>query len=87
MSVRKVLGLVVLWILSLFMVASIVKAQVFEPARPLLEPRIASGPDVGFRIEALQGGTVIGKIVVRVDDKWIEARVGSLPGARPVSPE
>jgi hypothetical protein len=87
MSVRTMLSLTVLWVLSLFVVASVVKAQVFEAPRPLLEPRIVSGPNVGFRIEADQNGTPVGKIVVRVDGKWIEARIGALPGVRPVRPE
>ena len=87
MSVRTMLSLTVLWVLSLFVVASVVKAQVFEPAHPLPEPRIVSGPNVGFRIEAEQNGTPLGKIVVRVDGKWIEARIGGLPRVRPLRPE
>ena len=56
-------------------------------APTLPEPRIASGPDFGFRIEADQKGTPIGKLVIRVDGKWIEARVAAVPGVRPVRPE
>lgn len=87
MSVRTILSLALLWVMSLLMVASVVKAQVFEPPRPLPEPRIVSGPDVGFRIEADQRGVAVGTLVVRVDGKWIEARVGGLPGTRRVHPE
>jgi len=87
MSVRTILSLAVLWVLSLFVVGSIVKAQVFELPRPLPEPRIVTGPDFGFRIESDQGGVPVGKLVVRVDGKWIEARVGALPGTRPIRPE
>jgi hypothetical protein len=65
----------------------VVKAQVFEMPRRLPEPRIVSGPDLGFRIEADQKGTPIGKLVIRVDGEWIEARVAALPGVRPVRPE
>lgn len=87
MSIRRILSLGLLCVLSLFVVASVVKAQVFELPRPLPEPRIVSGPDLGFRIEGDQRGTLIGKLVVRVDGKWIEARVAAVPGVRPVRPE
>jgi hypothetical protein len=87
MSTRRILSLALLWVLSLFVVASVVRAQVFEMPRPLPEPRIVSGPDFGFRIESEQGGNPLGKLVVRVDGKWIEARVGTMPGARTVRPE
>ena len=86
MSIRRILTLALLC-LSLFAVAAAVKAQVFEMPSPLPEPRIVSGPDFGFRIEADQKGTPIGKLVVRVDGKWIEARVAAVPGVRPVRPE
>ena len=87
MSSRTILSLAVLWMLSLFVVSSVTKAQVFEVPRPLPEARIVSGPDFGFRIESDQGGIPVGKLVVRVDGKWVEARIGTLPGARPIRPE
>jgi hypothetical protein len=86
MSIRVIVSLAMLWVVSLF-VASGVRAQVFEIPRPLPEPRIVSGPDFGFRIEADQSGTPVGKLVVRVDGKWIEARVDAAPGLRRVGPE
>ena len=87
MSIRAIVSLAMLWVLSVFVVASAVKAQVFEVPRPLPEPKVVSGPDLGFRIEADQSGTPVGKLVVRVDGKWIEARLAPLPGIRPVRPE
>jgi hypothetical protein len=87
MSFRTIISLAALWVMSLFMVASAVKAQVYEPPRPLPEPRVVSGPDFGFRIEGDQGGVPVGRLVVRVNGKWIEARVGNSPGVRPVGPE
>lgn len=82
MSVRTIVSLALLWVVSLFVVASVVKAQVFEAPRLLPEPRILSGADVGFRIEAEQGGVAVGRVMVRIDGKWIEARVGNVPGTR-----
>jgi hypothetical protein len=87
MTVRTIVGLASLWVVSLFLVASVVKAQVFEPPRALPEPLVVSGPDFGFRIESEQGGVPVGKLVVRVNGKWIEARIGNVPGTRPVRPE
>jgi hypothetical protein len=85
MSVRGIIGLALLWTLSLFAVSSIVKAQVYEMPRPLPAPKVVSAPDFGFRIEADQGGTPVGRLVVRVDGKWIEARIASVPGAKKIS--
>jgi hypothetical protein len=85
MTTRTILSLALLWMLSLFVVASVVKAQVFEIPRARPESRIVSGPDFGFRIEGDQGGIPVGRLVVRVDGKWIEARVGSVPGTPRVS--
>ena len=87
MSLKAIFSVFMLWVLSLFVVASAVKAQVFEVPRSLPEPRIVSGADFGFRIEAEQKGTPIGRLVVRVDGKWLEARVAATPGVRPVRPE
>jgi len=35
-------------------------------------PTVVSGSDVGFRIERTQGGIQIGKIVVRINGRWVE---------------
>jgi hypothetical protein len=87
MSMKVILSVAMLWLLSLFVVASAVKAQVFEIPRSLPEPRIVSGPDFGFRIEAEQRGKPVGTLVVRVDGKWLEARIAAAPGVHPVRPE
>jgi hypothetical protein len=66
-----VIGL--LWIISLFTVGSIVRAQIPNP----VTPKVLAGADVGFRVEATQGDRVIGQIVVKVNGKWVEATLGS----------
>jgi hypothetical protein len=39
------------------------------------EPRVLSGPDIGFRIDGVNpAGEPVGALVVRIDGKWIEAR-------------
>lgn len=44
------------------------------PLRPL-SPTVLSGDDVGFRVEAEQGGVAVGRLVVRIDGKWVEAEL------------
>jgi hypothetical protein len=84
MSLRSTLSLALVWVLSLFVVAAVVKAQVFE-IRPLPEPTIVSGADFGLRIEGDQNGTPVGTLVVRVNGQWIEARIGSVNRAPRIS--
>jgi hypothetical protein len=49
-------------------------------------PTVMAGPDVGFRVEAIDGDNApLGHIVVRVNGKWVEARIGGVFNtARPV---
>lgn len=79
MSIRTIFAFAVLWVLSLLVVASVVKAQSFQIV-PLPEPKIVSGADFGLRIEGDQNGTAVGTLVVRVNGKWIDAREGSVAG-------
>jgi hypothetical protein len=79
MSTRTILTVAILWVLSLFVVVSIVKAQAYA-IRPLPEPTTVSGTDFGFRIEGDQNGTAVGTLVVRVNGKWIDAREGNVRG-------
>lgn len=38
-------------------------------------PYVLSGPDVGFRIERMRSDTPVGRIVVRIDGKWVDAEL------------
>jgi hypothetical protein len=78
MSLRAWLALGLVWVSSLFAVGAAVSAQSRE-LRTLPEPRVLSGPDLGFRVVALHGETPTGHIVIRVNGEWVEARVGQ-PG-------
>ena len=53
-------------------------AQVGEERR-VQPPVTVMGDDVGFRIEAYKGNTVLGTLVVRVKGKWIDAQLGGGP--------
>jgi hypothetical protein len=47
---------------------------------PLPEPVVFSGPDIGFRVEGRTGDMPTGKIVIRVNGKWVEVQIGGPPG-------
>jgi len=55
------------------------KPPVFQtrPDVPLTAPTILSGPDIGFRVESWRGDTPIGKLIVKVDGKWVEVEFAS----------
>jgi len=50
-------------------------AQIFSPERAD-QPVTLSGNDIGFRIESRRGDTIVGRLVVRVDGKWVDAEFG-----------
>jgi hypothetical protein len=60
----------IVWALSLVAVATITaSAQSFL----LIEsPQIVSGNDIGFRLERTQDGIPVGKMVIRIDGKWVD---------------
>ena len=80
MSLRRWFGIGLVWSLSLFAVGSIVAAQI--PQMTPVTPKVLAGADVGFRVEATQGGRVVGQIVVKVNDKWVEATLGTAQGPK-----
>jgi hypothetical protein len=44
-------------------------------------PTVIAGENVGFRVEGLRGSTPVGRIVVMVKERWVEAEIagGTLP--------
>jgi hypothetical protein len=49
-------------------------------------PTVMTGENVGFRVEGLRGGTTpVGRIVVMVNGRWVEAELASGPGTTPLS--
>jgi hypothetical protein len=34
---------------------------------------VLSGNDIGFRVEGRKGSVVVGRFVVRIDGKWVDA--------------
>ena len=69
--------LAILWALSLVtvsVISSAAQAQRRQPGFEMLTvaPAVVSGNDVGFRIERTQDGMPVGKVVVRVDGRWVD---------------
>ena len=72
--------LAVVWALSLVAVGALSSfAQVpFNGIRergfpaPMQLPTVVSGSDVGFRIERSVDGIQVGRVVVRVDGRWVD---------------
>jgi hypothetical protein len=77
MATRK-LVLVGAWALSLVIAATVAYAQA-RAYVPLPEPRVFTGADVGFRLEGMHGDLPTGSVVIRINDRWVEAKVG-VPG-------
>ncbi len=74
MSMRARVGLLGLWVASLGAVAALAAAQAPSNQR---EPAVISGADLGFRVEGMQRGFPVGKLVVRIDGQWVEVVVAA----------
>ena len=71
--------LAILWTISLLainMISSSAQAQRGQPQLNLLteQPTVISGNDVGFRIERTQDGIPVGKVVVRINGRWVDTQ-------------
>ena len=77
MPVRRIAVFALLWVASLLVVVTIARAQVY-PINPLPQPKVIFGPDFGIRIEGEQNGVPVGPLVVKINGKWVEARIGSV---------
>jgi len=76
MPVRTIFTLAMFWVLSLLAVGTIANGQSYG-VNPLPEPKIVAGPDLGFRVEGEQKGAPVGRLVVRINGRWVEANLGS----------
>ena len=75
---RIYLVITIVWVASLAAVGVAGQVAAQAPAfRPLPEPKVMSGADVGFRVEGMYGNVPSGVIVLRVNDQWVEARIDS----------
>jgi hypothetical protein len=84
---RPIFGLVMVLVLlfaaGAFALGQKVKPPSFDAPRVQVGPppsSVFSGADVGFRVEGYRDdGTPYGRVVVRIDGKWIGAELGPSP--------
>jgi hypothetical protein len=83
MTLRTGVNLIVL---TVFLVVAAVwaSAQVAGPPSAtgltpmdLVAPTVISGSDLGFRIESSKDNVPVGRLVVRVSGRWVDAQVGT----------
>jgi hypothetical protein len=74
MPKRIIVILVAVWIASLVAVAAVTAQVMPQP----VAPKVLSGADIGFEVTAIDhtDGTAVGRIVIKVKDKWVTARLG-----------
>ena len=83
MSLRKRVGMVLVWVVSLVAAWSLGYAQVPQGQRPSKFP-LFSGRDFGFRVDQMKmdpatgviEGSPTGTFVVRINGSWYEAHQG-----------
>ena len=76
--------LFVAWAVSLVIVGALTAAaQQQVPRAPFLTvaPEFVSGNDLGFRIERTVEGVPVGKLVIRVDGRWVDVVTPSTNGS------
>jgi len=76
--------LFVAWAVSLVIVGALTAAaQQQLPRAPFLTvaPEFVSGNDLGFRIERTVEGVPVGKLVIRVDGRWVDVAAPSANGS------
>jgi hypothetical protein len=78
MSMRTRVGIIVLWVVSLAAVGLWGQTRV-----PLSGSRIISGPDLGFRVDRVEGSRVTGTLMIKLDGQWMV--VGDASGVRPLT--
>ena len=73
-------------VLTVFLVvtAAWVSAQVIRPPSEtglqpmdLVAPTVISGSDLGFRIESNKDNVPVGRLVIRINGRWVDAQVGT----------
>lgn len=77
MTVGRRVALVVVWVLSLVGVGVWAGSGEVRIARP----HVVSGEDLGFQVVSIRGNTRIGRLVVRIDGKWVDVQFA--PGIVP----
>ena len=62
------------WRVALVVLVSAVLGAWASAQAPQQAPVIISGSDIGFQVESQRGGIPVGRLVVRVEGRWVEAQ-------------
>ena len=81
MRFRTLIVAVVVALASSFATWKLATAQVVA-IKPV-PARVMTGADIGFRVEGLRGDVPVGRLVVRVNERWVEAELATF--ASPLS--
>jgi hypothetical protein len=73
MSLRQLIVVAALLLTAFLVGARAIHAQQFLT---LEQPTVVAGPDVGFRVERMDRGIPVGKLVVKVNGRWVDAEIG-----------
>ena len=73
MSIRHLIVIAVL-LASALMAGVRLGAQVARNPVPV-PPTVMAGPDVGFRVEGVDGDMPVGRLVLRIKGNWVEAQI------------
>ena len=71
---------------ALAVVCSLITWKLAAAQAPAYTPvpvRVFTGSDIGFRVESLRGDTPVGRLVVKVNGRWVETDFA--PSVRPLS--
>lgn len=78
-------GVNLIFLMVFLIVAAVwASAQVTPPPGPrgrdvmkLVAPTVISGSDLGFRFESNTDNVPVGRLVVRINGRWLDAQVGT----------
>jgi hypothetical protein len=79
---RKRIALLVVWALSLIIVAAFAHAQI-PPPPGNTTPTFISGNNLGFQVEHRRGDHVTGTLMVRINGAWLVAEPAG--GVKPLT--
>ncbi len=66
-----------LWAASIAAVGVAAQERAQAPMfQPLAEPKVIFGQDVDFRVDGMLGNVPAGVVVIKVNDRWVEANIG-----------
>ena len=78
-GINLIVFMVFLVVAAVWVSAQVTRSPSETGLRPmdLVAPMVISGSDLGFRIESNTDNVPVGKLVVRINGRWVDAQVGT----------